>query len=403
MPTPHEDWPRFRRRRWWREPYPDDQASAEERTGDSWQEHFARFRPSWWPENEPWPPARRQWPRGARRPFLRRLGCLFLLLNLFVAAFFVAIIITVLNGLGVTSIALHEAPWVLPIGGILLAALLSAVAIAGASLRRMTMPLDDLLTAANRVAEGDYSARVTARGPAEVRSLATAFNSMASQLEAHDRQRRAMLADVTHELRTPLTIIQGNLEGVLDGMYVADQARLRSILDETQILARLTDDLRTLSLAESGSLELRREPVDLVGLMRVTIAAFQSQADSGGVRIDFSAPMKEKVLTVDAERIRQVLTNLIANAIRYSPRGSAVRAELSGDAVGATVSVTDSGPGIATADLPHVFDRYYKSADSRGMGLGLSIAKYIVEAHGGQIHAESRPEQGTTIWFTLPA
>ncbi|HEX8990972.1 MAG TPA: HAMP domain-containing sensor histidine kinase, partial [Anaerolineales bacterium] len=243
----------------------------------------------------------------------------------------------------------------------------------------------------------------TARGPAEVRSLATAFNSMAAQLEAHDRQRRAMLADVTHELRTPLTIIQGNLEGVLDGMYVADPARLRSILDETQILARLTDDLRTLSLAESGSLQLKREPVDLVGLMRVTVAAFQSQADSGGVRIDFPAPIGELMLDIDPERIRQVLTNLISNAIRYSPRGSAVRAELSARQAGARVSVTDSGPGIAAADLPHVFDRYYKSADSRGMGLGLSIAKYIVEAHGGQIHAESEPGRGTTIWFTLPA
>lgn len=400
---PPADLPRFRRRRWWRERYPSDEASSEDRTTNAWREHLAGFRPEWWPENEPWPPARRYWPRGTQRPFMRRLGCLFLLVSLLAVAGVVAIVITILNSLGMTSIALQQAPWVLPTGGVVMAVLLSALILGGASLRRMSMPLDDLLAAANRVAEGDYSARVTERGPAEVRSLATAFNSMASQLEAHDRQQRGMLADVTHELRTPLTIIQGNLEGMLDGLYGVDPARLRSILDETQILARLTEDLRTLSLAESGSLELKREPVDLVGLMRATIAAFQSQADAGDVRIDLSAPMNELMLTVDPERIRQVLTNLISNAIRYSPRGSSVRVELSSAGTSARISVTDSGPGIAAADLPHVFDRYYKSVDSRGMGLGLSIAKYIVEAHGGQIRAESEPGQGTTIWFSLPA
>ncbi len=361
------------------------------------------MRPSWWPEGEPWPPVRRNWPRGRRGPFFRRLGCLFLFVNLFVAAFFVSVIITILNALDITSIAWHETPWMLPVGGVLLAAMITAVAIAASNVRRMSIPLDDLLSASSRVAEGDYSARVTARGTAEVRSLASAFNSMAAQLEAHDRQRRGMLADVTHELRTPLTIIQGNLEGMLDGMYDADEARLRSMLDEAQVLSRLTDDLRTLSLAETGSLELKRESVDLGGLVRTTVAAFQSQADSAGVRIDLLAPEDEINIEIDAERVRQVLSNLISNALRYSPRGGTVRVEVSKKAQEAGVSVRDSGPGIAAADLLHVFDRYYKSADSRGMGLGLSIAKYIVEAHGGQIRAESAPGQGTTISLSLPA
>ena len=362
-----------------------------------------QFRPPWWPENEPWPPVRRHWPRGMRRPFMRRLGCIFVLFNLIGAAFLVSIVVLLLNGLGITSIAIHQAGWLVPVGGILLAMLITAVGVAGANLRRMSVPLDDLLAASHRVAEGDYSARVTPHGPQEVRTLASSFNTMAEQLEAHDRQRRSMLADVTHELRTPLTIIQGNLEGMLDGVYPAEEARLRSVLEETQILSRLTDDLRTLSLAESGSLELRREQVDLAALARDTVAAFGSKADAGGVRVELSASPDELVLNIDPERIRQVMTNLISNALRYSPPGSAVRIQLSREPSAVRISVSDSGPGIAAADLPHVFDRYYKSADSRGMGLGLSIAKYIVQAHGGEIGAKSEPGQGTTIWFGLPA
>ena len=216
-----------------------------------------------------------------------------------------------------------------------------------------------------------------------------------------------MLADVTHELRTPLTIIQGNLEGVLDGLYPADEARLKSILEETQILSRLIDDLRTLALAEGGSLQLQREQTDLVGLLHETVDAFQAQAEQNGVRLEISLPNHAVSQELDPERIREVLTNLIANALRYSPRGSTVTVAMqASDAMPekeAVVSVKDEGPGIAPADLPHIFDRYYKSADSRGMGLGLSIAKYIVEAHGGTIKAESRSGGGTTISFTIPA
>ncbi len=390
------------RRRWWRDMNAEPQAATTADDAQEWRERAARFRPPWWPENEPWPPARRHWRYGQRRPFFRRLGCLFLLFNLVGAAFFVAIIVLLLNGLGITSIAIREAQWLVPVGGLLLAVLIGSVIVAGANVRRMSVPLDDLLAASHRVADGDYSTRVAVHGPAEVRSLATAFNAMAEQLDEHDRQRRSMLADVTHELRTPLTIIQGNLEGMLDGVYPTEEARLRSILDETQILSRLTDDLRTLSLAESGSLELKREQANLAGLIRDMIAAVRSQAEAAGVRVDFAAPSDEFAASVDPERIRQVLSNLISNAVRYSPQGSTLRVKLAKEGDRATISVADSGPGIAAADLPHVFDRYYKSADSRGMGLGLSIAKYIVEAHGGEIRAESEAGQGTTIRFTLP-
>ena len=400
---PRDDW--HTRRRWWRDTETERPAEGAAQQSEDWSDRVARYRPGWWPENEPWPPARRPWQVRSRRPFFRRLGCLFLAFNLIGAAFFVAVIVMLLSALGIVSVRplQFQAAWFVPVVGVLLA-LLVASAVAGAtSLRRMSVPLDELLGASRRVAEGDYSTRVRVHGPTEVRSLASAFNTMAEQLDAHDRQRRSMLADVTHELRTPLTVIQGNLEGMLDGVYPADEPRLRSILEETQILSRLTDDLRTLSQAESGTLELRREQVDLAGLIRDTIDAFRSQADASGLQMDFAAPATAITLNIDPERIRQVVSNLMSNAVRYSPRGSTVRVDLSKRDGGARLSVADSGPGIASSDLPHVFDRYYKSADSKGMGLGLPIARYIVEAHGGQIQAESEAGHGTTIWFTLPA
>lgn len=372
-----------------------------------WQSH----RPPWWPENEEWPPRRRHW-RPGRNPFLRRLGCFIAVFNLFGFLLFAAIIGIVLNALGVLHFSLDRFQWVLPLAGIFFVLVLATLFRAVRSLRRMTIPLDGLLNASNQVAEGDYSARVDEKGPPEVRSLTRAFNTMAARLELHDQQRRALLADVSHELRTPLTIIQGNIEGVLDGVYPADKARLASILEETQILSRLIEDLRTSSLAESGALQMKRESTDLTALIRETVAAFQSQADAAGVRIETALGPDELILEIDPERIRQVLANLLSNAIRYSPRGGAIQAGLadSGTPPAGTpgagrrveVWVQDMGPGIAAADLPHVFDRFYKSGDSRGMGLGLSIAKYIVEAHGGVIRAESGPGRGTRISFALP-
>jgi len=371
--------------------------------------HISEHRPAWWPENEDWPPrSRRQW-RLIRRgnPFLRRLGCVFAMFNMFGLIFIAVIVGLILNAFGIVHFSFDQFQWLLPFGGVLFAIVVSMLILSAFYLRRMSMPFDDLLDASNKVAEGDFSARVDERGPREVRSLARGFNSMASRLQANDQQRRAMLADVSHELRTPLTIIQGNIEGVLDGIYPADEARLKSILEETQILSRLVEDLRTLALAETGSLQLKREPTDIAALIRDTVSAFESQADAADVRIELSLGDKALSLEIDPERIRQVLTNLVSNALRYSPRGSSVKVDLTEFNSSAErrvmISVEDSGPGIASEDLPHVFDRFYKTSDSRGMGLGLSIAKYIVEAHGGEIRAESAEGRGTKIWFSLPA
>jgi len=375
-----------------------------------WREHFmSEHRPAWWPENEDWPPrSRHQW-RQLRRgnPFFRRLGCVFAVFNMFSLIFIVVVVGLVLNAFGIVHFSVNQFQWLLPFGGLFFAIVVAMLVLSALNLRRMSMPFDDLLDASNKVAEGDYSARVDERGPREFRSLASGFNSMASRLQVNDQQRRAMLADVSHELRTPLTIIQGNIEGILDGVYPADETKLKSILEETQILSRLVEDLRTLALAESGALQMKRESTDIAALVRETASAFQSQADAAEVKINLSLNAITRLLEIDPERIRQVLTNLLSNALRYSPRGSSIQIDLTESASSmerrVVISVEDSGPGIASEDLPHVFDRFYKSSDSRGMGLGLSIAKYIIEAHGGEIKAESAEGRGTKIWFSLPA
>jgi two-component system sensor histidine kinase BaeS len=189
---------------------------------------------------------------------------------------------------------------------------------------------------------------------------------------------------------------------MLDGIYPADEANLRSLLDETNLLSRLVEDLRTLALAESGALRLRKEPTDLALLVRESLAAFQAQASAAGVTLSAETDEALPWLEVDPGRLRQVLSNLLANALRYTPAGGSVRVKYCLEAGRALLDVTDTGPGIAAGDLPHVFERFYKSTDSGGTGLGLAIAKHLVEAHEGMITAESLPGQGTTIRISLP-
>ncbi|MEO8356891.1 MAG: HAMP domain-containing sensor histidine kinase [Chloroflexota bacterium] len=364
-----------------------------------------RQRPPWWPENEEWPPKRWGYMRG--NPFFRRMGCLFLVLNFFAFVGFMALLRLILA----PFIEFHGAPtlqrpdFILPFGVAGFFILFAAFFWGARSLRRMSAPLDDLLHASNQVAEGDYSVRVEAKGPAEVYSLMEGFNSMAERLQVNDRQRRNMLADVSHELRTPITVIQGNVEGILDGLYPADEARLKSIVEETQILSRLVDDLRTMALAESGSLQLRREPTDLNLLIQEVVSSLESQAKEKEINIVLSLTETD-ALNVDPLRVREVLTNLLSNALRYTPPSGDVKVGLMESGFGGEravmIFVQDSGAGIESADLPRIFDRFYKASDSGGMGLGLSIAKYLVEAHGGKIWAEREAGGGTKLSFTLP-
>lgn len=328
-----------------------------------------------------------------REKFFLRFGLLVALMFGFSCAIFTLTVSFVTNWLGAKT-STNPATVLAIIFG--LAGLLTV----GRAFRRLAMPIGDLVAASSRIAEGDYSVRVAERGPREVRSLARAFNSMAERLQASDQVRRAMLADVTHELRTPLTVIQGNLEGLLDGIYPRDDAHLGPILEETRLLSRLIDDLRTLALAESGTLKLQKEATDLGPLANETIASFQAQADATGVELSAEAE-PDLVREVDPERIRQVLENLIANALRHTPPGGKIQVRCAAQGTRALVSVSDTGAGISPDDLAHIFDRFYKSRDSNGMGLGLAIAKNLVAMHGGEISAQSAPGQGTTVQFTL--
>ncbi len=367
---------------------------------------YTFHRPPWWPENQPWPPQRGRFPpqRGRFRhnPFFRRMGCFFGLLNLIGFAFFVLLVALILRTFGPVDLALLLR-WIIPVGLGALVLIVGIIAVTMRGIRRISIPLDDLHEAAERVAEGDYSVRVTERGTPEMRSVARAFNNMASRLHQADEQRRNLLADTTHELLTPLTVIQGNLEGMLDGVYPADEANLRSLLDETNVLSHLLEDLRTLALAESGALQLKKEPTELLPYLREVASAFQPQAAAADVTITVQAVGSLPLVDIDPARMRQVLSNLLANDLRYSPAGGAIRVTCDTDGSAVRVSVQDDGPGIPPTDLEHVFERFYKSTDSGGMGLGLAIAKHLVEAHGGSLTAENGPERGTVFTISLPS
>jgi two-component system sensor histidine kinase BaeS len=322
---------------------------------------------------------------------------LFLVFVLLVLAVLVAILIEVVNAAigGHPSVALSA-----------LIGIAILVVVAG-GLRRLVRgtaaPVGDLVEAAGRVEAGEIGTQVEVRGPAEVRTLARAFNAMSSRLEETDAARRRLLADVSHELRTPLTVMQGTLEGILDGVYPADQAHLVPVLEETRVLARLIDDLRTLSLSEVGVLRLHREPTDLARLIEEVVAGHRASADDAGIGITVRASTELPPLELDPSRIRQVVGNLVANALRFTPAGGHVTVEAGPDSGGAWVEVRDTGPGIGPDELEHVFDRFYRSPGSTGSGLGLPIARNLVRAHGGRISIESPPGGGTVVRFTLPA
>jgi signal transduction histidine kinase len=330
----------------------------------------------------------------------RRFGCLFAFVSLSLCglAFLFPVLIGFLLGQADFTQFSLKIPYLVGMAAVALTIIFAA----GYGLWRLFTPLDDLLNAADRVAEGDYSVHVEERGPREFRSLARAFNNMASRLHLSDEQRRNLLADVTHELHTPLTVIQGNVEGMLDGVYPADEVNLRSLLDETDVLSRLVEDLRTFALAESGALKLKKEPTDLGMLIRDTVAAFQPQADSASVIVNVQTADDLPWLELDPGRIRQVLTNLTANALRYTPSGGVVSIHYTQNDGRAWIEVRDTGPGIPAEELAHIFERFHKSADSGGMGLGLAIAKHLVEAHGGTLTAASKAGMGTTMQVSLP-
>jgi signal transduction histidine kinase len=363
--------------------------------------------PEWWPAEEPWPPrgGRGPWGRrgawgGRRGPWSRGFGCLFGLFFLLGIAGLIGIVTTILQHVGPLGSLARFFGFVLVIG------VIAAVLLSGRTFRRVAGSLDELTEAADRVESGDYSVRVpeATRGPRPMRNLARGFNQMVARLEIDEAQRRRLLADVSHELRTPLTVVQGNIEAILDGVHEADESHLAAILEETRVLGRLVDDLRTVALSETGSLPLHREPTDLSVLATDAEGSFRAAADAAGVKLVVEIADDIPLLDVDPVRIREVISNLVANALRHTPSGGSITVDARvGDARSdVVVTVRDTGSGIEPDLLLHVFDRFAKAPGSRGSGLGLAIARGLVEAHGGSIDVQSTPGRGSTFRFRLP-
>lgn len=302
--------------------------------------------------------------------------------------------------------------------GLALAFPLLAFIVATRVFRNYAIPLADIMTAADAVASGDLSVRVSERGSREFRHLVNSFNRMIAELERTDQQRRNLTADVAHELRTPLHIIQGNLEGVLDGVYQPTPTHIEATLEETRLLARLVEDLRTLSLAESGQLPLVSQPVNVDDLLTDVVTSFSGQAEAAGITLQIeeaNTPLGVQSVQPslwangDAGRLDQVFSNLVANAIRHTPQGGLVLLAAMGVDNKVRITVTDTGEGIAAADLPFLFDRFWRADRARthtggaGSGLGLAIASQLVKAHHGAIKVESELGRGTTFTVELPA
>lgn len=290
-------------------------------------------------------------------------------------------------------------------GGLLAAAI--ALVLTFVLSRRMSSPIGALAATARRLGRGDLSQRVQLRDRGEVRELAQAFNSMAVDLERLEQLRRNLVADVAHELRTPLSNIQGYVEAIRDGVMKPDGATLDSLNEEAALLSRLVDELQELSLAEAGELKLVYLEEDVTELIRRAAVSWQPQVVAKGMSLSVDLPDKLPSVNIDWQRINQVLHNLLENAVAHTGKGGiiTVAAAERGDWV--EISVSDTGEGIPAQDLPNIFERFYRVDRSRaratgGSGLGLTIAKRLVEAHGGKIEAQSKLGRGSRFSFTIP-
>ena len=386
----------------------DEQRWQDESWGWSHHEHWPH--PPWM--HRPGPAERRRWRRTFRHrraPLFLRLGCGFgfiALLGVGGLAALVFLLSRLFGGVG----EMAGRAWILVVA-LAVALPLLAVTMARQAFRGIATPLADVMTAADAVADGNLSVRVDVpdHGPHAFTRLARSFNRMVKKLENADRQRRNLTADVAHELRTPLHVIQGNLEGVLDRVYEPTDEHIDATLEEARQLARLVEDLRTLSLAEAGQLALALEPVDVAELLADVETSFGGQAEAAGIELRVDVDGSLPTITGDVGRLDQVLGNLMANAIRHTPAGGTItlRARPAGD--GVRLEVRDTGEGIPVEDQPYIFDRFWKGDRSRmhaagaGSGLGLAIARQLVQAHGGRIDVTSTPGEGTTFAILLPA
>jgi len=293
-------------------------------------------------------------------------------------------------------------------GGLMAAAI--ALLLGLAFSRSLSTPLQRLAEASRSIAERDFGQRVHASGTAEIVEVAEAFNEMASGLEKAEQLRRDLVADVAHELRTPLSVLQGNLRALLDGVYPLTQAEVAQVYDQTRLLSRLVDDLRDLALADAGQLRVELVPTHLEPLLQSAVEKLSTASDAHGVDLLLRIPEALPQVDADADRVAQIIGNLLVNALGHTPDGGRITVAASAGENNVQVTVSDSGQGIPAEHLDRVFDRFWRSDPSRtrdrrlssGTGLGLSIVQALVRAQNGRIWVESKPGLGTSFHFTLP-
>lgn len=273
--------------------------------------------------------------------------------------------------------------------------------------RRILSPVKALIGASRRFGKGDFSHRVAYKSKGELGELAQSFNLMAEDIEQAQRLRRNMVADVAHELRTPLSNLKGYLEAINDGVIKPNKKTISSLNEEAESLSRLVADLQELSLADAGELHFTKQNQDLAKLIVETVAVLKPKANAKKISLTTDLPKELPSVNIDAHRIKEVLNNLIDNAIVHTDKGGKITITIQHQDNMLAVSVTDTGEGIAEKELPLIFERFYRVDKSRaratgGTGLGLTIAKRLVEAHGGTITVKSQPGQGSCFTFTLP-
>ena len=304
--------------------------------------------------------------------------------------------------LGTVTISLLISAVIVSVVGILLSIIL---------FRQLTGPLKQLDAAAGEIARGKLTSRVEVHSQDELGHLADSFNKMAASLEKSEQAKRRMIADVSHELRTPISVVRTGLEAMRDGLLEATPANIATLHDKILLTTRLVDDLQQLALADAGQLSIHKGVLDLNELIERIRATIEVELEDRGVALRIEIPMNLPRAHADRQRIEQVLLNLLANAMRYTPSGGAISISAQKLDTMVQVSVCNSGPGLSNEDLEHVFDRFYRAdaararqngSESSGAGLGLAIAKTLVEVHDGRIWAENSPAGGACFHFTLP-
>lgn len=272
--------------------------------------------------------------------------------------------------------------------------------------RRFVNPLSDVIFAAGEVSGGKLNTRIPMTGPQDLQSLSESFNEMAASLERSDHERRQMLADVAHELRTPLSVIRGRLEGIVDGIYPENGPQVSMALEQTYLMQRLVDDLRLLTLVETRQLAFDKQDTNLANIIHSVMDMFSAEAQEKNIVLSFDGQNENLIAHADPQRIEQVISNLVGNAIRYVPDGGRVWVRANKTEDGVLIKVQDNGKGIPAEDLPYIFDRFWRKDKSRsratgGTGLGLAIAKHLVEAQGGTIQARNLPAGGLETLIEL--